>query len=134
MPVGLAGPVILYAKFCIYASALLNEINNKIINNLAYLITIDLVSFCYYTVVDKNTHAINCLYMHKHLPKWGRNDAHIQVVILVRLSVRSPELVYLQTACINRIVYTFGEIFVTFYTAMLTPSMTTRWGLTATLQ
>ena len=27
--------------------------------------------------------------------------------------------VYLQTACINGIVYTFGEIFVTFYALML---------------
>ena len=33
----LAGLVILHAKFRIYASVLLNEINN--INNLAYLIT-----------------------------------------------------------------------------------------------
>ena len=38
----------------------------------------------------------------------------IQVVILVRLPVRDLlSLVYLQTACINGTVYTFGEIFVT---------------------
>ena len=59
----------------------------------------------------------------------------IQVVILMRdLQLDLLSLVYLQTTCINGIVYTFGEIFVTIYALMLTPSMPTRWDLTATLQ
>ena len=54
------------------------------------------------------------------------------MLILVQLDLLS--LVYLQTACINGIFYTFSEIFVTFYALMLAPSMPTRWGLTAILQ
>ena len=44
----------------------------------------DLVSFCYYTVMDKNgiqadgkllaTHTMICLYMCKHFPNRGRNN------------------------------------------------------------
>ena len=55
----------------------------------------------------------------------------MQVVILVRLPVRSPDTC-LFTDCMYK--WNCLHLFVTFYAAMLTPPMTTRWGYTATLQ
>ena len=54
--------------------------------------------------------------------------------LLVRLPVISP-VTCLFTDCMYKWnCLHLGEIFVTFYALMLTPSMPTRWGLTATLQ